>query len=304
MPIVSVINYKGGVGKTTIVANLAAELGWRGNRVLLIDLDPQSSLTFSFLEVDDWGRNYADNTTIRNWYDAFIDLDQNIELANLIVSPTDINRNVDGQVDLICSHLALINVDLELATRIGGSSPRQSRNNFLRVHSRLRQGLEEAGVKEQYDYVLIDCPPNFNIVTKTAIAASDRILTPTIPDYLSTLGIEQLQRHVHELVRDFNEYVDQSDGTDTRIGPSIMGVVLTMVQIYRGRPIQSQESFIDDIRRTGASILDNFIRRNNTMYSNARQDGVPVVLRPASGETYLGLRGELEQLTTEFVAKV
>ena len=71
--IVSVINYKGGVGKTTVAANIAAELAWRGERVLLIDLDPQASLTFSFLTVDVWERTYAANRTIRNWYDAYID---------------------------------------------------------------------------------------------------------------------------------------------------------------------------------------------------------------------------------------
>ena len=204
MPIVSVINYKGGVGKTTLAANLADELAWRGNNVLLVDLDPQASLTFSFLDVDYWRLNYADTTTIRNWYDAFIDLDQNAQLADLIITPPDVNQHVSGRLDLICSHIALINVDLELATRIGGGSLRQMRSNFLRVHSRLRDGLESARLAEQYNYVLIDCPPNFNIVTKTAIVASDWILIPTIPDYLSTLGIEQLQRHVEELVGNFN----------------------------------------------------------------------------------------------------
>ena len=271
MPIVSVINYKGGVGKTTISANLAAELAWRGNNVLLIDLDPQASLTFSFLDVDDWQLNYADTTTIRNWYDAFIDLDQNTQLSDLIITPPDVNRYVSGQLDLICSHLALINVDLELATRIGGGSLRQSQSNFLRVHSRLRDGLKEARVTERYDYVLIDCPPNFNIVTKTAIVASERILIPTIPDYLSTLGIEQLQRHVSNLVRDFNEYVDALGGTGSRIGPSIMGIVPTMIRVHGGQPIRTQASYIDEIRRIGVRVLDSSIRRNDTMYGEARE---------------------------------
>ena len=123
MKTVSVINYKGGVGKTTVVANVAAELAWRGERVLLIDLDPQASLTFSFLPVDVWERTYADNRTIRNWYDAYIDQDQNLELPSLIISPPTINDTVSesdngGCVDLICSHLSLINIDLELAARL------------------------------------------------------------------------------------------------------------------------------------------------------------------------------------------
>ena len=79
---------------------------------MLIDLDPQASLTFSFLSVEDWERDYAENKTIRNWYDAYIDQDQNLELPSLIVNLGLAIRNVD----IICSHLALINIDLELAT--------------------------------------------------------------------------------------------------------------------------------------------------------------------------------------------
>ena len=152
---VSVINFKGGVGKTTIAANLAAELGYRGENVLLIDLDPQASLTFWFLDVDFWGQYYANDRTIRNWYDAYIGQEQNLELNSLIVRPARINQSVDGSVDLICSHLALMNIDLELATRLGGASLRQVQSNFLRVHSRLKDGLQSAPVKDNYDYIII-----------------------------------------------------------------------------------------------------------------------------------------------------
>lgn len=304
MPIVSVINYKGGVGKTTITANVAAELAWRGESVLVIDLDPQASLTFSFLQVDDWRVSYANARTIRNWYDAFIDLDQNIELSNLITRPSKINGLVNGTLDLICSHIDLINIDLELAPRLGGGSPRQSRTNFLRVHSRLNEGLEQARVEDKYDYVFIDCPPNFNIVTKTAIVASDLILIPTIPDYLSTLGIQALQRHVRELASDFNQYADHTDEAYSRINPTILGVVPTMVRVYDNRPILSQQSFIGDIRRIGVPVFDRFIRRNDRMHGDAPLDGVPVVLQVISGPTYTAVREELEELTTEFVRKM
>lgn len=305
MVTVSVINYKGGVGKTTVTANLAAELAWRGYDVLLIDLDPQASLTFSFFPVEQWERDYADNHTIRNWYDAYIDQDQSLGLSSLIVGLDKINQITEGRVDMICSHLSLINIDLELATRLGGASPRQSRNNFLRLHSRLLEGLEADDMRRRYDYVIIDCPPNFNIVTKTAIVASDRILVPTIPDQLSILGIRELQRHISELVRDFNEYANQQiSPAYHQISPSIMGVIPTMVQIYAGGPISTQASFINRIRAMGLPVFNTYIRRNNSQYGNAPQYGIPVALQDVSGATYLAVRGELEALAAEFLRRV
>jgi chromosome partitioning protein len=83
MEIVSVINYKRGVGKTTITANLAAEFAFRGLKVLALDLNPQASLTFSFVGVDEWRSKFEQGHTIKNWYDAFIDEDTDLSLPNL-----------------------------------------------------------------------------------------------------------------------------------------------------------------------------------------------------------------------------
>ena len=310
MKIVSVINYKGGVGKTTVVANIAAELAWRGQRVLLIDLDPQASLTFSFIDVDYWEQHYANARTIRNWYDAFIDQDQELTLSSLIVRPPRVNETLassayDGYLDIICSHLALINIDLELATRLGGASPRQNRNNFLRLHSRLIDGIESSEVQDNYDIVLIDCPPNFNIVTKTAIVACNRILIPAIPDYLSTLGISELERHILELVRNFNEYAEQADSPAfDSINPSIMGVIPMMVRVYANRPIRAQTGYIQRIGRDGFTVFDTFVRRIDTPYGPAPQYGVPVVLGSVEGTTRTVAEEEMESLTSEFLRRL
>lgn len=300
MQVVSVINYKGGVGKTTITANLAAELGFRGKKVLVIDLDPQASLTFSLLKVDDWSKHYEKSKTIKNWYDAFIDDDKDMDLASLIVTPKRINSGLKGQVDLVCSHLALINVDLELATRLSGATARQMRQNFLRVHSRLRQGLSTIE-DDPYDVCLIDCPPNFNIVTKTAIVASDHLLVPAKPDYLSTLGIDQLQRHLKELVKDYNRYVEESgdDATWEEIDPEFMGVLFTMISVRSGGPIQAQAQYIQQVKTLGVPTLNTLIRENKTIYADAPEYGVPVVLEQVHGATYESVRSELEGLATE-----
>lgn len=305
MSIVSIINYKGGVGKTTITANLAAELAFRGKNILLIDLDPQASLTFSFISVDEWRELYEQTKTIKNWYDAFIDEDSDLNLSSLIIKPTKINSVVkNGNIDLICSHLALINIDLELATRLGGASPRQVRNNFLRVHSRLKHGLSTLE-ETIYDFVIIDCPPNFNIVTKNALVASDSFLVPAKPDYLSTLGINQLDRHVIELVSDYNQYCAESDDSQWhRISPEALGVLFTMLFIKKNAPISTQQQYIQQIVNAGMTTFDTLIRENKTIYADAPEYGVPVVVQKVSGKTYLDVQKELEALTDEFLRRV
>ena len=84
--VVSVINYKGGVGKTTLTANLGAELAARGQKVLLIDFDPQTSLTLSFYRPVEWATELRERLTLKNWFDA-LDGDGSCELAHLIVTP-------------------------------------------------------------------------------------------------------------------------------------------------------------------------------------------------------------------------
>ncbi|HHW61057.1 MAG TPA: AAA family ATPase [Syntrophomonadaceae bacterium] len=104
MSVVSVINYKGGVGKTTVTANVAAEMAYRGYDVLVIDLDPQANLTFSFYTADDWQR-FQDERTIKYWFDDFINRKELGELSDLIISPGRINNMTRGCMDIICSHL-------------------------------------------------------------------------------------------------------------------------------------------------------------------------------------------------------
>ena len=242
--------------------------------------------------------------TIKNWYDAFIDKDTELNLQSLISRPARVNTDTKGQLDLVCSHLALINVDLDLAGRLMGGSERDLRNNYLRVHSRLHQGLVSLETN-QYDLVLIDCPPNFNIVTKTAIAASEYLLVPTKPDYLSTLGIEQLDKHVKEMVKKYNNYVyDSEDRNWSIIGPNILGVLFTMIQVRNQQPISAQQQYIEQVKRLGIPILQTYIRENKTIYADAPEYGVPVVLKSVSGHTYRDVQDELEQLATEVLKKV
>jgi chromosome partitioning protein len=303
MQVVSVINYKGGVGKTTLTANLGAELAYRGSRVLLLDLDPQASLTFSFVRPDYWRNNLAKEGTIKRWYDSFGGQNP-LDLASIIISPKPVGPylgNANGALDLIPSDLGLINVDLELATELGGANLRQAKLKYLRVHRRLADELAKPAFTT-YDFVLIDCPPNFNIVTKTAIVASDSILIPAKADYLSTLGIEYLHRSLDQLVADYNEYAQLAPGESDvgTIKPQILGVVFTMLQFYAGQPIAALRQYIEQTKLLGVPVFDGYLRENKTLFGDAPEDGVPLVLRNIPGANAQRVVGEIETLVTEF----
>lgn len=205
----------------------------------------------------------------------------------------------NGRIDLICSHLGLINVDLELATLLGGANLQQSKRNYIKVHDKLRAAIEELKETSDYDIVLIDCPPNFNIVTKNAIIAAKKILVPAKPDYLSTLGIDYLHRSVNELIREFNEYA-KLDSDTTEISPEIMGVVFTMIQITSGKPIAAQRQFISQTRRLGVKNFTTFFRENKTIFADAPQNLRPVVLNHYSSGTHSDVVTEIEEFVSEF----
>jgi chromosome partitioning protein len=305
MKVVSVINYKGGVGKTTVTANLAAQLAYEGYKVLMIDLDPQTNLTFSFIRAADWEKNFSAEKTIKKSFDNLL-VGKSFDLNKLIYEPRRAKEalNGRGKLDIICSHLGLINVDLELATLLGGANMRQSKQNFLKVHRRLADGI--AGIDDSlYDVILIDCPPNFNVVTKTAIVASDYILVPTRPDYLSTLGIDYLIRNVNELVQDYNDYAREGKEATAEISPATIGVLFNMIQERNKEPIQAQNTYIQQIvRQSGLAVFDDYIKRNDTLFASAPESGVPVVLKGYSGGTNKSVVDGLEAVSAEFVTRL
>lgn len=303
MKTISIVNYKGGVGKTTLVANLASELAYRGKNILVLDFDPQASLTFSFIKVDEWQEKYEKEMTIKTWFYKFLDEDLDLNLDDLIISPKKINRQVSGKIDLICSHLGLIDIDLELAARLGGSTSRYFRKNYLRVYTHLKKGLMKLD-NNKYDFILIDCPPNFNIVTRNAIVASDAYLVPAKPDYLSTLGITELEKHISTLIEDYNTYAKSDDSKWNKISPRLLGIVFTMVTFYGGIPVRALREFIAQVGRENIPIFENYIRENKTAFADALDFGVPVVIKTLSGNTYKNIQVELEKLTTEFLEKV
>jgi chromosome partitioning protein len=297
--VVSVINYKGGVGKTTLTANIGADLAARGRTVLLVDLDPQASLTFSFFRAEDWEAQLANERTILQWFQSFLTSGAADPLQKYVLCPPAVNevaRPNGGRLDLLASHLGLIEVDLDLAAGLGGARFQRSSPRFLPVHRILADALSDDAF-DGYDTVLIDCPPNFNMVTRTAIVASDHVVVPARPDYLSTLGIDYLRARLSGLIETYNSVAPKS------ISPELVGVVYTMIQLAGTGILKAQRAAMERIANIEIPVFRQTIRENKTAFTDAGDRSVPVVLATETTSAMESLRYELQQLTSEFIAK-
>jgi chromosome partitioning protein len=189
--VIATINLKGGVGKTTTTAALgefmAAEFG---QRVLLVDLDPQTNLTTMMIGEERWrelnelGRTLATlfQRAVEPDADAF-DIDKALQHD---VSPVTAVRGVD----LLASSLDLMEIQEGLSFQ-QYADPRSQRPIEV-LHSALEP------IADDYDYILVDCPPNLGMLTLNGLRAADGYIVPTIPDILSTYGIPQLQQRVEK----------------------------------------------------------------------------------------------------------
>ena len=202
--IVSTINLKGGVGKTTTTAALAEFLSAEfGKKVLVIDLDPQTNLTTVLIGEDRWKElNDAGHTLETLFKDALLSEDEQpqFDLAATLQHRVSPVREVT-RVDLLPSSLDLIDVQDRLASMSPGRFYSNNPTDLLRKAVR--------PIVNDYDYVLVDCPPNLGIITLNGLRLSDGYIIPTIPDVLSTYGIPQIQRRVSEFADSLGETITE-----------------------------------------------------------------------------------------------
>lgn len=290
MKVISVVNYKGGVGKTTVTSNLAAGLAKKKYKVLAIDLDPQSNLTFSFFNLDEWKDKYAQNKTIKNWFESKGDL----KFEDLILNPSNVK---DKNLNIISSHIGLIYSDIEIAYRMSSIRSKKQKENYIKAHDILKDGIKEL---RGYDIVLIDCPPNFNMITRNAIVASDYYLVPIKLDCLSTLGLEELNKHIKELEEDYNTNLQN---TNKEISPKFLGVVCNMVTRRKEGIISTEEQHLSQLKQGNISVFNTMLRENKSVYGDAPKEGIPVAMRKLNSQ-YNEINKELDDLVNEFLERL
>ena len=245
--VLSFVNWKGGVGKTTSVVNVAAELAkTRRKNVLVIDLDPQGTASFYLLTKYRYESEYYSPIT-----SAFRSGENESELKERIIRKSSyglilsavnsnsdhfsveegIKRGVSGirGLDLIPSTHYLV----ELTTQLTLKSMSEGVPPFEWLH----RGLNNHGLLEKYDFIIIDCPPNLDVGTQNAVFASDFYIIPTIPDTLSTAGIPLLVRNIYKVKKRKREALNKD--------PKLMGILITRVN-YQLRGAQKEwiENFI------------------------------------------------------------
>ena len=205
--IISLVNQKGGVGKTTTSINLSSSLGHLGKKVLLIDLDPQSNSTTGL---------GVDRGKIKK------------SIYNVIMGECEIKEAIIKtqfkNLSIIPAMIDLAGVDIELIQI-------SVQDKEFVITEQLKKQLEM--VRDRYDFIIIDCPPNLGILTTNALAASDSVLIPIQCEYYSLEGVNQLLHTVLKVQQKVNPNL------------SIEGVLLTMLD---GRTLLGFE-VVEDVRK-------------------------------------------------------
>lgn len=227
--IIAIANQKGGVGKTTTSINLSACVAERGKKVLLIDIDPQGNATSGLS---------ASNTELKSIYDVLI----NDTPISEVIRPT-IVKNLH-----ICqANINLAGAEVELV-------PLSSRE------LRLKTALDS--LKEEYDYIFIDCPPSLGLITLNAFAAANSVLIPIQCEYYALEGLGQLVNTVKLVQKNLNKDLE------------IEGVVLTM---YDSRTNLSGQVAEEVKKYFERKVFSTIIPRNIRL-SEAPSHGLPITM--------------------------
>ncbi|MDP1593905.1 MAG: AAA family ATPase [Gallionella sp.] len=306
---ISIINFKGGVGKTTLSFQFASGLArFHNARVLLVDLDHQSSLSIVCLTGQVWQNIVNMNRTINEVFKPFIGQSYQFPDSSIIERNAikQVHNRLYENLDIVPASLQLDDIEIDLTSSHHGNA----------IHSEwdkrtlICRWLEESNIDNEYDYIIFDCPPATKIVSQNAIAASHGYIIPVIPESVMERGAP----HLHHMI---------TNGIDMRLkalaamgnrrsmhvpDTKLVGLVITRIRTHGA----AHSGYTDDhtahlasIQRTwGAMLIKPYIEEG-TGVSQALDESVPVYER--SWTQNIGGRGlntAYEKLTTALKSRI
>lgn len=219
--VIATANMKGGVGKTTLTVNLATCLAKNhGKRVLVLDLDSQISATLSLMSPLDFAKRRKQRKTFRYLLDEVINPNPDAKLTIHDIVQSKV-CNLPG-LDLLPGDIDLYD-EFVVSEMLHQQSVALGEQDFERIWNRFERVLINnilKPVREEYDFILLDCAPGYNLLTRSALAASDFYVLPAKPEPLSVVGIQLLERRIAQL-KDSHEI-------EAKIDIKMLGIVFSM----------------------------------------------------------------------------
>ncbi len=263
--VIAIANQKGGVGKTTTAINLGTALAAAGERVLVVDLDPQGNAST--------GLGVANQERIRTTYEVM--------LGQIRLLDAALQTQVPG-LSIVPANSDLVGIESELMNE-------PTRPFRLRDAIGSLIGQQRADPEAAITYVLIDCPPSLNLLTLNAMVAAHAVLVPVQCEFFALEGISQLKDNIEQIKATLNP------------GLEIQGVVLTM---HDQRTALSKEVAQNVRAFFGAKVYDTMIPRN-TRVAEAPSHGKPILLydvNSAGSQAYMRLAAEIIERERHFKA--